>query len=197
MWKPRQWRLSVRLLAAVLALLPGLSWAEGDPFLGEIRWVAFGYAPKNWALCKGQILPINQNVALFSLLGTTYGGNGTTNFALPDLQGRAPLHVNAGGGYVLGQKGGTEAHTLTLAELPSHTHAVQVDGREATLPTPDTTAYLAKTSGGTSAYGSTPSTTLAAESVTSVGGGQPHTNMKPFIALTCIIALQGVLPSQN
>lgn len=191
----RKPRLSACLFAAAVALLPCMSLADGDPFLGEIRWVAFGFAPKNWAQCNGQLLPINQNIALFSLLGTTYGGNGSTNFALPDMRGRAPLHV--GSGYVLGQKGGTEAHTLTLAELPAHTHAVLADGREATAAVPGTTTHLAKTSAGTSAYGSTPNTSLAAGSVSSVGGGQPHTNLKPFIALTCIIALQGVFPSQN
>lgn len=168
-----------------------------EPFLGEIRWVTFNFAPKNWALCNGQYLSINQNQALFSLLGTTYGGNGTTTFALPDLRGRGPIHV--GGGHVIGAQVGAETHTLTHAEMPSDTHALQVDSREATASAPTTTRYLAKTSTGTSAYGSTssPGAALSASAISTVGGNQPHENMKPFIAMTCIISLQGIFPSQN
>lgn len=195
MCKSRRLRLNAHLMAAAVALLPCLSWAGGDPFLGEIRWVAFGVVPKNWANCNGQLMSISQNSALFALLGTTYGGNGTTTFALPDMRGRAPLHTD-GFTYPLGLKGGEEKHTLTLAELPPHSHTVQVDGREATAAVPGATSYLAKTSGGTSAYGSTSNTLMAADSVSSVGNGVPHNNMKPYIALNCIIALQGVFPSQ-
>jgi microcystin-dependent protein len=189
----RQWSRS--MLTGLLALLPCFSWADGDPFLGEIRWVAFGHTPQRWAPCNGQLLSIAQNSALFSLLGTAYGGNGWSTFALPDMRGRAPLHV--AGDYHLGGTGGVETHTLTLAELPPHTHMVQVDGREATQAVPGAAAFLAKTSAGTSAYGQTPNTHLATESVSSEGAGQPHTNMKPFIALNCIIALQGVFPQRE
>ena len=164
------------------------------PFLGEIRWVAFGFAPKGWALCNGQLLPINQNQALFSLLGTTFGGNGVTTFALPDLRSRAPIHVSPG--YVLGSAGGEENHTLTLAELPPHTHALKADPREGTAAAP-TGNYPAKTSGGTSAYGSSVTGSLASDSIGATGGSQPHGNMKPYIILNCIIATQGIFPSPN
>jgi microcystin-dependent protein len=183
------------MLAGLLALLPCFSWADGDPFLGEIRWVAFERTPLHWAPCSGQLLNIAHNSALYSLLGTSFGGNGWSTFALPDMRGRAPLHV--AGSANLGDKGGAETHTLTLAELPPHTHMVQVDGREATQADPGGAAFLAKTSAGTSAYGQTPNTHLATESVSFEGAGQPHTNMKPFIALNCIIALQGVFPPRD
>lgn len=165
------------------------------PYIGEISWVAFNFAPQGWAMCNGQLLSIAQNQALFSLLGTTYGGNGMTTFALPDLRGRAPIHV--GSGITLGERGGEENHTLTLSEMPAHTHVVSVDPKEATTATPGTTTYLAKTSVGTSAYATTPNTTLASSAVSSVGGSQQHSNVKPFVTLNCIIALQGIFPSQN
>lgn len=184
------------VLGCTVAPLNALATAA-TPYLGEISWVAFSYAPQGWAQCNGQFLPINQNQALFSLLGTTYGGDGVTTFRLPNLQGRGPIHV--GNGHVLGEMAGEENHTLTVNELPSHTHLVAVDPKEATLATPDTTTTaLAKTSSGSSAYATTSNATMAAAAVgTSVGGGQPHTNMKPYIALNCIIALQGIFPSQN
>lgn len=183
-------------LAGPLAV-PG-AWATGDgsQYIGEINWVAFNFVPRNWAACNGQILSIQQNVALFSLLGTTYGGNGQTTFALPDMRGRAPIHV--GNGHSLGEMAGEESHTLTVNEMPSHTHTVSVDAREATQATADAnTSYLAKTSGGTSAYGSTTTANMGSAAISSYGGGQPHENMKPFIALKCIIATQGVFPSRN
>lgn len=181
------------LLGAGLAPLNAA--AGNEPYLGEISWVAFNFAPKNWALCNGQLLPINQNQALFALLGTTYGGNGQTNFALPDLRGRAPIHV--GQGHSLGEMAGSQAHTLSAAEMPAHTHTVGVDAKEATIVTPVNTAVLAKTSTGTSAYASTTTASLAPGAVTSQGGNQAHENMKPHIAMTCIISLTGVFPSQN
>lgn len=177
------------------ALAPFNAAASNEPYLGEISWVAFNFAPKNWALCNGQLLPINQNQALFSLLGTTYGGNGQTTFALPDLRGRAPIHV--GQGHSLGEMAGASTHTLSIAELPTHTHVVNVDAKEATVAVPGTSTVPAKTSAGTSAYGATATTTLRATAVTSLGGSQPHDNMKPHIAMTCIISLTGVFPSRN
>jgi microcystin-dependent protein len=183
-------------LATVLSTLAPLPAHAGiDPFVGQISWVSFGFAPKNWALCNGQLLSIQQNTALFSLLGTTFGGNGTTNFALPDLRGRAPIHV--GSSYPLGSTGGEERHTLTINELPPHTHVVNVDPQEATIATPGNTVYPAKTSAGTSAYANTGTTTLAVNAVSAQGGNQSHENMKPYVAMTCIISLQGIFPSRN
>jgi microcystin-dependent protein len=164
------------------------------PFIGEIRWVAFNFAPKGWAQCNGQLLPINQNPALFSLLGTTFGGNGLTTFALPDMRSRAPIHVSPN--YTLGGIGGEESHTLTLAEIPAHTHTVTADPREGTAAGP-TGNSPAKTSDGTTAYGSSTTAQMAPGSVTNAGGGQAHQNMKPFITLNCIISLAGIFPSQN
>lgn len=192
-----------RLLAlAACTALGGLlalpnAWATGDtPYLGEINWVAFDFVPRNWAACDGQLLPINQNQALFALLGTTFGGDGMNTFALPDMRGRAPIHT--GNGHILGEKSGEERHTLNTGEIPAHTHNIGVDPHEATIATPNPgTSYLAKTSGGTSAYASTATVSLGNAAVSSAGGGQSHENMKPFIALKCIIALQGIFPSQN
>lgn len=191
---------SVRAALHAASLLACLGWAPQaaaveEPFLGQIAWVAFNFAPKNWALCNGQLLPIAQNQALFSLLGTTFGGNGTTTFALPDMRGRAPIHE--GNGHLLGEQAGAQTHALTVSELPAHTHSVQVDAREASVATPTNTSYLAKTSGGTSAYGSTATVALASASVAAAGASQAHENMKPYIPMTCIIALQGVFPSPN
>jgi microcystin-dependent protein len=188
-------RLSRRLAGtAGSSLAPFNATASTDPYLGEINWVAFNLRPRT-ALCNGQILPINQNQALFSLLGTTYGGNGQTTFALPDMRGRAPIHV--GQGHVLGESSGSESVTLLSTQLPSHTHLVNVDAKEATVATPGNTTVPAKTSAGTSAYAATTTTSLAPAAVTSQGGNQPHNNMKPYIAMTCIISLVGVFPTRN
>ncbi|GAA2616487.1 tail fiber protein [Dactylosporangium fulvum] len=160
-----------------------------EPYVGEIRMMAFGFPPRHWALCDGQLLPITQNVALFSILGTTYGGNGQTTFALPDLRGRRPVHV--GTAYNLGQTGGAETHTLGLAELPVHTHvprATATGGQH----TP-TGAVWAPMPGG---YAPTPDTHMAAESVAVVGNGQSHENMPPFLTVNFVIALQGIFPSR-
>lgn len=181
------------LLFCLLLTLPAKQ-VQAEPFLGEIRWVSFGFAPKGWARCDGQLLPISQNQALFSLLGTYFGGNGSTNFALPDMRGRAPIHVSST--YTLGSKSGEESHTLTLQELPSHTHSLKADPREGTAVDP-TTNYPAKTSGGGSAYGSSTTTAMAAGVVASTGNSQPHENMKPYITLNCIISLQGFYPSRD
>jgi microcystin-dependent protein len=163
-----------------------------EPFLSEIRLFSFAFAPKGWALCNGQFLPINQNQALFSLLGTTYGGDGRVNFALPDLRGRAPIHV--GSGHTLGERGGEQAHTLTVAELPTHTHIANAASNDATqdLPTGNLLATAANQ------YAPPPGTTsLHPQTIGNVGGSQPHQNMQPYLILSFCIALQGIFPSPN
>lgn len=163
-----------------------------EPFLSEIRIMSFNFAPKGWAMCNGQLLPINQNQALFSLLGTTYGGDGRVNFALPDLRSRVPIHV--GSGYTLGQKGGEQAHTLTMSEMPAHNHFVQASSANGASVLP-TDGLLASATG---LYGDPVQlTTLLPATVTNVGGSQAHLNMQPFLTLTFCIALQGIFPSQN
>lgn len=163
-----------------------------EPFLSEIRIMSFEFAPKGWALCNGQFLPINQNQALFSLLGTTFGGDGRVNFALPDVRGRTPIHVGAG--HTLGEKGGEQAHTLSIAELPTHTHVLTGAGVNATVNSP-TGNLLANT---TAVYHSpTNLVSLQPGSVTNVGGSQAHLNMQPFLTLSFCIALQGIFPSPN
>ena len=164
-----------------------------EPFLSEIRIMSFNFAPKGWAMCNGQLLPINQNQGLFSLLGTTFGGDGRVNFALPDLRGRTPIHV--GSGHTLGERGGEQAHTLSIAELPEHTHVLSGTSNNGSTNVPTGNVY-AKTLQLT--YSS--ATQLAAMSpdvVSSVGGSQAHLNMQPFLTLTFCIALLGIFPSPN
>ena len=167
-----------------------------EPFLAEIRLMSFNFAPRGWALCNGQLLPINQNQALFSLLGTTYGGNGQVNFALPDLRGRVPIHTGAG--HVLGQGAGEQAHTLSIPELPTHTHTANAVNVQATTDTPDSARMLAK-SRGTALYAPRDRNLvgMANTAITATGGSQAHLNMQPFLALNFSIALQGIFPSQN
>jgi microcystin-dependent protein len=164
-----------------------------EPFLSEIRIMSFGFPPKGWALCDGQLLPINQNQALFSLLGTTYGGDGRVNFGLPNLQGRVPIHM--GSGHTLGERGGEQGHTLSISEIPTHVHTMS-GTTAATNPQPvPVNAYLAPTA---SMYGAaTNLTSLNPGSLTSVGGSQAHLNMQPFLVLNFSIALQGIFPSQT
>lgn len=166
-----------------------------EPFLSEIRLMGFVFAPKGWALCNGQLLPINQNQALFSLLGTTFGGDGRVNFALPDLRGRAPIHV--GSGHTLGERGGEQSHTLSIAELPEHTHGVNATALPAATNTPGSNLMLAQSTG-SQLYGPASSLTpMAPNAVTPVGGSQAHLNMQPFLTLSFCIALQGIFPSPN
>jgi microcystin-dependent protein len=165
-----------------------------EPFLSEIRIFSFGFPPKGWALCNGQLMPINQNQALFSLLGTNYGGDGRVNFGLPDLQGRLPIHV--GSGHTLGERGGEQAHTLSIAELPMHVHS---------LNGTSSTGTLVIAAG--NLLGTSPSqmyqapdnnlTPMNPASIANVGGSQAHLNMQPFLVLNFCIALQGIFPSQN
>jgi len=165
----------------------------GTPFMSEIRIVGFNFPPKGWAACSGQFLPINQNQALFSLLGTMYGGNGQTTFALPDFRGRVPIHIAAG--YTEGQAAGQEFHTLTMSEMPSHNHFAQATSSTATTNIP--TGNLLASINAPQYNALTNLTTLAPQTVTNVGGSQPHENRQPFTVLFFIIALQGVFPSQN
>jgi microcystin-dependent protein len=160
-----------------------------EPFMGEIKLTAFNFAPKGWALCNGQLLPINQNQALFSILGTTYGGNGQTTFALPDLRGRVPIYQ--GQGFTEGQAGGEEAHTLVKNELPQHNHPFQASSTNADAPDP---TILAKSNNVYGASGNL--TTLSPASIGSTGS-QPHENMQPYLVISFCIALQGIFPSRN
>jgi len=167
-----------------------------DPFIGELKLVSFNFPPKGWALCNGQLMPINQNQALFSLLGTTYGGDGLRTFSLPDLQGRAPLHQ--GSGVVLGQKAGTEAVTLNSGQLPMHTHTLTASADIANASVPGGALPAAKPRGGMNRYAPVGNdTVMGASSLTSIGGSQPHQNMQPYTVLIWIISLQGIFPSQN
>lgn len=163
-----------------------------EPFLSEIRIMSFNFAPKGWALCNGQLLPINQNQALFSLLGTTFGGDGRVNFALPDVRARVPIHV--GSGHTLGEKGGEQAHTLSIAEIPTHTHVVNANSGNATTPIPGANLLAAANN----LYAPpTNLTSLSPTMVPNVGGSQAHLNMQPFLVLSFCIALQGIFPSPN
>ena len=162
-----------------------------EPFLAEIRLMSFVFAPKGWALCNGQLLPINQNQALFSLLGTTFGGDGRTNFGLPDYRGRTPMHV--GGSHTLGERGGQQAHTLSIAELPAHTHLVRASNHSVPGTTVPDGRYLGRAN---NAYAEGPATTaLRPDTVTGIGGSQAHLNMQPFLTISFCIALQGIFPS--
>ncbi len=163
-----------------------------EPFLSEIKIVSFHFPPKGWALCNGQFLPINQNQALFALLGTTYGGNGQTTFALPNLRGRLPIHM--GNGHTLGEAAGSTSVTVNIQQLPTHMHGLQASNTNADVP-----------SGSGNYFGAALNTyvppanllTLAPSTVPAVGGSQPHNNMMPYLVLNFIIALQGIFPSRN
>lgn len=163
-----------------------------EPFLGEIKIISWNFPPKGWAFCSGQFLPINQNQALFSLLGTMYGGNGQTTFALPDLRGRVPIHV--GSGFTQGERAGQEFHTVTISEMPAHNHFVNAVNAVATTSNPDSNFLATNAS---ALYNTTPNTTLSAAAITNAGGSQPHENRQPFTVLNFIVALQGIFPSRN
>ncbi|HEV7678736.1 MAG TPA: tail fiber protein [Candidatus Dormibacteraeota bacterium] len=163
-----------------------------EPFLGEIRIMSFNYPPKGWATCDGQVLPINQNQALFSLLGTVYGGNGQTTFALPDLRGRMPLHT--GPGFNPGAAGGEEAHTLVQAEMPKHTHPVQALTDAADQGNP---AGMFWANAGQNNFNPAGNTTMSTAAIGASGGGTAHDNMSPFLVVNFSIALTGIFPSRN
>jgi microcystin-dependent protein len=172
-----------------------------DPFVAEIRIFPFNFAPRGWAFCNGQLMPISQNTALFSLLGTTYGGDGKSTFALPDLQGSAPMHPGQGAGlsfHDLGEVGGAETVTLLQSEIPSHTHGMRASLDTADLAVPLPTRSLAKASANlynaSNAGGTSP---LAAQGLTLAGGSQAHNNMQPYLTVNFCIALQGVFPPRG
>ena len=162
-----------------------------EPFLSEIRLMSFGFPPKGWALCDGQLLPINQNQGLFSLLGTTFGGDGRVNFGLPDLRGRTPVHV--GSGHTLGERGGEQAHTLSIAEIPTHTHTLSGTSSDGTLIIPS--GNLLARNNLPAHHPPTDLVAMSSGTVVNTGGSQAHLNMQPFLVLNFSIALQGIFPS--
>jgi microcystin-dependent protein len=172
-----------------------------DPFVAEIRIYPFNFAPTGWATCDGQILPISQNTALFSLLGTTYGGNGKSNFALPNLQGNAPMHPGQGSGLSLrdlGEVGGAETITLLLTEIPFHNHSWNANAAPAQLNAPDNGRSMARSSGGNVFKESVnPDVQMAFQAVTLTGSSFPHNNMQSYLTLNFCIALQGVFPPRG
>jgi len=174
-----------------------------DPFVAEIRIFPFNFAPKGWAWCDGQLMPISQNTALFSLLGTTYGGNGKSTFALPDLQGRAPMHPGQGPGlslHDLGETGGSETVTLLESEIPAHSHAWRASSDDGDLKAPTPSRSLARSIGGNLYFPGSPTPALfpmAPETLPPAGGDAPHNNMQPYLTFYFNIALQGVFPPRT
>jgi microcystin-dependent protein len=162
-----------------------------EPFIGEIKIISWNFAPKGWAFCNGTLMPINQNQALFSILGTTYGGDGRQTFGLPNLQGRTPFHV--GNGIVLGELGGETSHTLNISELPAHNHVPVGVSASATQTGPSGNTWC----NDNGAYASQPTSPMNPACLGPTGGSQPHNNMSPYLVLNFIIALQGIFPSQN
>jgi microcystin-dependent protein len=172
-----------------------------EPFIGEIRMFSGNFAPRGWALCNGQLLAIAQNTALFSILGTTYGGDGRTTFALPDLRGRAPLNWGQGPGLSprsIGEQGGSETVTLISSQMPAHTHTANASTLNGDVETPSGTTWGADTSATVLLYNSNPpNTTMNPASIGIAGGNQPHQNMQPFLCVSLIIALEGIYPPRN
>jgi microcystin-dependent protein len=163
-----------------------------EPFIGEIQVFPFGFAPRGWAQCNGQLLPINQYQALFSLLGTMYGGDGRTTFALPDLRGRVALGVGAG--YSQGQQAGEETHTLSISEMPAHAHQASASSAPPSSPNPSGATWANM---GADAYAASPNAQMAGNAVAPAGGGQPHENRSPYLTLNFCIALVGIFPSRS
>jgi microcystin-dependent protein len=189
---------SISFLVLGLLQYSPASKAGVEPFVGEISWVPYNFAPRGWAFCDGQILQIAQNTALFSLLGTTYGGDGRTTFALPDVRSRMMVHAGQGPGLSprqLGQKGGEENVTLSAAEMPSHNHSQNASTGNPTSASPDNNVLASPRR--TRIYDNQANVTMAANTIGAVGGSQAHNNMPPYTVLHCIIALQGIYPSRN
>lgn len=166
-----------------------------EPFLAEIRMVGFNFAPRGWAFCDGQIMPINQNQSLYTLLGTTYGGDGRTSFALPDLRGRTPIHV--GEGYSEGNKGGEETHTLSISEIPQHKHTVNASHDNATSISPSGRSLAGARENTYSAYDAVNAVAMANGFLSNTGGSHAHQNMQPYTTVNFCIAIQGLFPSRN
>lgn len=169
-------------------------------YIGQVLLVGFNYAPRGYALCNGAILPISQNAALFSLLGTTFGGNGTSTFGLPDLRGRVPIHQGQGPGltnYVMGEMSGTENVTLVANQIPAHTHALNVSNAAATLGAPNGNFIAAKNRADPGFAAASDGSTLSSGSVAANAGGQPHSNLQPLLVMNYVIAITGVFPSRN
>ncbi len=173
-----------------------------EPFIGEIRFFGFNFAPRGWAMCSGQTLSISQNTALFSLLGTMYGGNGQTTFALPDLRGRVAIHVGQGPGlqnYTQGEMSGEETHTLIATEMPAHTHSITASSAIGTQSSPAGAVIAGSDPSRGSAHFApdNPDSTLAAQTISAAGGSQPHNNLQPYLVGNYCIALEGIFPSRN
>jgi microcystin-dependent protein len=170
-----------------------------EPFLSEIRMMSFSFAPTDWALCDGQELPINQNIALFALIGTMYGGDGISTFKLPDLRGRVPIHFGdtTSGTYAQGWQGGEETHQLTIAEMPAHTHPVNATSAVATATAPSATRVLAQSTGNDLYGGAANLVSMDGNAVTSQGGDQAHANMMPYLTISFCIALTGIFPDRD
>ena len=191
--------LTAALISTSLFSISSTSQAGSEPFIGEIGWFAGNFAPRGWALCDGQLLPISQNTALFSILGTTYGGDGRTTFALPAVRGRTIIHAGNGPGLTprnLGAKGGSETETLTSAQMPSHTHTLRASAGSASANAPADNVMASP--GRTRLYDSgEANVNMDASAITATGGSQPHNNMQPYNTLNCIIAIQGIYPSRS
>jgi microcystin-dependent protein len=187
--------LAINFILSLFGVFPSPSGGgDAEPFLSEIRLFSFNFAPGGWAMCNGQLLPINQNQALFSLLGTTYGGNGQTTFGLPDLRGRVPIHV--GSGHILGERGGESSHTLTASEMPTHNHLLNASSTDGALATPVNNFWGSNSERPYSANASN-LVGMSPTGISKVGGSQAHENRMPGLALNYCIALQGIFPSPN
>lgn len=192
--------LAIILILSAPVALPQPAGAGAEPFLGEIIMVGFTFCPRGWAECDGQLLSISQNSALFSLLGTTYGGDGRTTFALPDLRGRVPLHTGTGPGLSnrpQGQKDGEEKNTLTVQQMPEHNHSAQASSFLGDDPSPEGNVWASRQRLISLYNNQQPDVAMASEAIGNEGGSQPHNNMQPYLVIRHCIALQGIFPPRN